>query len=402
MRQQEGIHARLLIVAVASALDLSSAIAASCLPSADPRVPHVRCTKLCKKSSAYAGCKRLCQGVHRLLAASCDDLTSTAFLEDTIQRVGLVNDGRAHLYGEEGEFVIPLAEAGASRWSMGLYQSPSQLAAALQLLSQTLSPSPMRFLELGVFSGWTTSVVAAFLSRFGDGASTAAGGSHALPKVIAADVHDATNVPKWNWVLWKALNVTYLDNTEDMDKFHDAISGYNRYPARGCADFQALKGRQPQSPKSFSHSAAACAARCDSSPACSCAVYQHAEKAGGQGGRCIGVKSCVPAECPHDPKSSTFVKASRDGAALSSPLADRLHQLTLSHRTIDVCLIDGDHSYWAVRRDYAQVKLASTTSRPVRSCFFPSPSVLFHRLLLLSLPSPAARLVQDRHVPRCA
>jgi Methyltransferase domain len=97
---------------------------------------------------------RLLETVNAIGRAPLADLQSPNVIADLIRHAGLVRDHR-QLYGPEERFV----NAGND----GLWQIPMQLALCLAELSEFDIKS---FLEIGTWSGWTTSFIAAYLRRF--------------------------------------------------------------------------------------------------------------------------------------------------------------------------------------------------------------------------------------------
>ena len=101
--------------------------------------------------------RALCVAVAAILSATCAQLADESFLVSTIRSVGTVPDARrARLYG---------VESGLESRSKvtGVFQDPRQLSTALLHLAKAPVPSP--YVEVGVWSGWTCCVVAAYLQR---------------------------------------------------------------------------------------------------------------------------------------------------------------------------------------------------------------------------------------------
>ena len=110
--------------------------------------------------------QRLCRGVQRILQASCMELRDESFLADTIRGIGLTPSVRGcRLYGRECKHMIRDSDGGDSTIAVGVYQQPVQLAAALIQLSRLHAST---YAELGIFAGWTTAVLSAYLTRFSD------------------------------------------------------------------------------------------------------------------------------------------------------------------------------------------------------------------------------------------
>ena len=117
------------------------------------------------------GCEantRLCRGVYTILHnASCGELGSLPFLVSLIERIGLAGDLRGHvIYGPKSKSM----NRPGSR--SGLWQDPTQIASAILRLGSRLRREPQalfRYVEVGVFTAWTSCVVAAYLRRAGGG-----------------------------------------------------------------------------------------------------------------------------------------------------------------------------------------------------------------------------------------
>lgn len=123
----------------------------------------------------------LCRGVAELSSASCAQLANVSYVADLVRRIGLYNDPRgSRLYGAEAQHqskrmrkgAVPEWQKGAKHRTAegtyenyeGIWQDPVQLASALVYLLGTGLPFS-DYAELGVWTGWTTSFIAAYLSR---------------------------------------------------------------------------------------------------------------------------------------------------------------------------------------------------------------------------------------------
>lgn len=123
----------------------------------------------------------LCRGVAELSSASCAQLANVSYVADLVRRIGLYNDPRgSRLYGAEAQHqskrmrkgAVPEWQKGAKHRTAegtyenyeGIWQDPVQLASALVYLLGTGLPVS-DYAELGVWTGWTTSFIAAYLSR---------------------------------------------------------------------------------------------------------------------------------------------------------------------------------------------------------------------------------------------
>jgi hypothetical protein len=140
-----------------------------------PRLPTLDCGQEVAKGSFWLGGERahpkvwqraqhLCHGLRRIQHATCADLSRHSFVQEAIGKIGLTWDGRkADLYGTSGlQHMLPRPFMGHT----GLWQDPSQLAAAL--LSLGASVREIRtYAEVGCFTAWTSAVVATYLQRVG-------------------------------------------------------------------------------------------------------------------------------------------------------------------------------------------------------------------------------------------
>jgi hypothetical protein len=118
----------------------------------------IPCTSHGNRAHSNSVHPRLCEGVQIMLRANCSQLGSLDFMIDVIERIGLVNDARgARLYGPASKYMIH----GSGR--AGLWQEPQQIAKAMISVAQRVRVQ--RYVEVGVFTAWTTTVVAAYMSR---------------------------------------------------------------------------------------------------------------------------------------------------------------------------------------------------------------------------------------------
>lgn len=97
---------------------------------------------------------RLRGAVETLQRASIRSLRDIGFVADIIRHAGLAFDARG-LYGRDNRFM--------NQGPFGLWQIPSQLAACLVELSQYEIAS---MVEIGTWSGWTVTIMAAYLRCF--------------------------------------------------------------------------------------------------------------------------------------------------------------------------------------------------------------------------------------------
>lgn len=159
-------------------------------------LPH--CTDDAQRRPPLPPCKelsgaplRLCRGVALFLSASCAELANHTYVTNTIGSIGVVPDSRgSRLYGQGAKHIVP----GHARPNVGLWQEPQQLASALIAIASRVRVR--RYLELGVYTAWSTCAISAFFTR----ASGAGGGrpyrGFALDissKNINATTHDLLN-----------------------------------------------------------------------------------------------------------------------------------------------------------------------------------------------------------------
>lgn len=91
-------------------------------------------------------------------------LVNASFLANVVRSIGLVRDSRnTRLYGRESQHQVGQHQADADSQHQGLYQDPLQIGAAMAYLARQRVRT---YLELGVWSAWTTVLMSAHLSRF--------------------------------------------------------------------------------------------------------------------------------------------------------------------------------------------------------------------------------------------
>ena len=132
------------------------ALATSCNRPLEPgELPH--CPSAAVKGGLHIA--TLCEGMNKLLTASCVNLSSQSFLEQTICEVGLTHLGprTTGIYGAVSSKCV------RARGTGGVCQQPSQLASALLILS---TEGVRSYLELGVATGWTAAFITSYLRRF--------------------------------------------------------------------------------------------------------------------------------------------------------------------------------------------------------------------------------------------
>lgn len=97
---------------------------------------------------------RLLEAIENIMGASEDELQSTDFLSLQIRHAGLVLDHRM-LYGADNTYM--------NTERIGLWQIPQQLARCLiELRNYRIE----KVIDVGTASGWTVSILTAYLSRF--------------------------------------------------------------------------------------------------------------------------------------------------------------------------------------------------------------------------------------------
>jgi hypothetical protein len=110
--------------------------------------------------------QRLCATLEWIEQASIVDLQNKKLLADWIGQAGLYHETRKSphdhtktLYGDDSRYMLP-----ASEHHKGMWQTPLQLAGFLITIS---SKDIRRYLDIGTWTGWTITVVSAYLKRFG-------------------------------------------------------------------------------------------------------------------------------------------------------------------------------------------------------------------------------------------
>ena len=127
---------------------------------------------------------------------------SPDFMEGLICRVGLVPDARGEwLYGNASKYMVPVVAGNAGALRVGLWQDPSQMAAALSHLASLSSTRPVQtYIEVGVYAAWTTCIIAAVLRRTSSDHAFAA---------AAVDVTKSHISQGTGWLL-RRLNVSFV------------------------------------------------------------------------------------------------------------------------------------------------------------------------------------------------
>lgn len=103
--------------------------------------------------------------VQWVATASVSDLKNHAILAEQIGQVGLFFDNRhsphdssKSMYGNDVKYMLPEGQSG------GTWQTPTQLASFLIFASEKAIKT---YMDVGTLTGWTTTIVTAYLKRFG-------------------------------------------------------------------------------------------------------------------------------------------------------------------------------------------------------------------------------------------
>lgn len=128
-----------------------------CIPATSLSLP--RCKMYSRDSM-----RSLCECAYVLATASCSQLGSQDFLEGLVLRLGLANDRRGEqLYGPG----MVKHMRNAQDADAGVYQSPEQLVHAMLYFARLPEKQRIRtYLEVGIWTGWTASLLSTFLRRF--------------------------------------------------------------------------------------------------------------------------------------------------------------------------------------------------------------------------------------------
>lgn len=172
----------------------------------------------------------LADQVDWILSAPLEDLETYDVLLEHLCAVGLFHDDRKSpddpsksIYGDDVQYMLPKDQT-----YHGMWQTPSQLARALL----TLKDLGIRtYLDIGTFSGWTVSVVTAFLMRYG------------LERVDSYDIIKYCQCDD----LWRTRNmpITYCLNPrpEDLLPRYDLVFIDGNHETGVYADYACWKGR---------------------------------------------------------------------------------------------------------------------------------------------------------------
>lgn len=147
--------------------------------------------------TVYMTVQRLRETVEWISHAPMDELTDPQTLLQWIRHVGLVYENRtspedpsSSIYGDDVTYMV--ADPGHTT---GIWQTPSQLVPFLLALREKKIKT---YLDIGTFTGWTTTIIAAYLTRFG------------LEHVDAVDIYQLCTPDTQD--LWKEydLPITYI------------------------------------------------------------------------------------------------------------------------------------------------------------------------------------------------
>jgi hypothetical protein len=141
------------------------------------------------------------EGLRQIQLASCDMLRSHEFMQSAIEHIGLKHDARGKaLYGNASRHMLERP----SPWSpqLGLWQDPSQLAAALVQLGSS-QREVRSYIEIGCATGWTACVLAAYMQRVG----------HRLSG-LAVDLANTSVTIDLVLPLFKHLGLAYMGRTQ--------------------------------------------------------------------------------------------------------------------------------------------------------------------------------------------
>ena len=164
---------------------------------------------------------QLCQGVATIGSTPQLELRNVDVLRRILLQIGLVPDSRgATIYGGAADYMIRLNQrTNASLatiqtdWrnkygaqTVGLWQDPLQIASALVFLGKSVNIR--RYMEVGVWSAWTTAVIAAYASSLLPNPGFAA---------VASDLDDSHIAQPTRRAL-KHLNVSFVPRIQ-LDTF---------------------------------------------------------------------------------------------------------------------------------------------------------------------------------------
>ena len=197
---------------------------------------HASVIKLnCTQGDGIMPTVRQCRGIQRILDAQCSQLASVAFLESVVLGIGLMGGTETQttllsMYGSQS-----LSAVYRQDNAHGLWQDSWQLAHALTAIGEALEDSDShgsvsRYIEIGVYTGWTNCLVAAFVRRMT--------GRARHFEAFAVDVTQSHITPA-TWSLFAQLNVafhtpaTIATQLERWTAHGTAAPGAHRRPPAG-------------------------------------------------------------------------------------------------------------------------------------------------------------------------
>jgi len=153
--------------------------------------------------------RKLIRGLERIAKLPSEELRNVDSVVDIIRGIGLRHDTRG-VYGSESAYM--------NRTNNGLWQIPQQLAKAMIALSRQ---EIITFLEVGTHTGYTSSVLIAYLHRFN-------------PKLKAMTI-DPENMFKHYSTIQSMIPLEYRSYTSDDLRGHSydcvLIDGDHSYEA---------------------------------------------------------------------------------------------------------------------------------------------------------------------------
>ena len=161
-----------------------------------PPLPAEACGGL--STNGTAAHPRLCAGLRAIREATCAQLASIEFMIVVVHTIGLVPDARRErLYGPAVQHMIP----GHSS-KVGLWQEPQQIAGAM--IEVARRTQVQTYVEIGIFTAWTTTVMAAYMHRL----SARADGMTAF-RGFAVDI-TSSHITPGTLSLLRALHVSFI------------------------------------------------------------------------------------------------------------------------------------------------------------------------------------------------
>ena len=193
------------LVVVPAAKQLRTAPMVVLLPDCSP--PRITSPPLlCGEKTAFSS---LCTAVKTILEeASCEELGSQPYLQKIIETMGLAGDLRGpRIYGPASKYMRRMGS------HTGLWQDPMQISNALLVLGSAprrttgADLAPFRYVEVGVFTSWTCTLVSTYLNRVASGTRGFEG--------LAVDVKTG-NIASGTLDLMNRVNVSF-DNRRSFD-----------------------------------------------------------------------------------------------------------------------------------------------------------------------------------------